>query len=110
MLEQIENCLIAHKDFITLAFTLALILTSLVSAIIAYLSMREFRKQSWLQELVCLRFILHSSKLTLFEFKSKCITATTEQEGVEIDRAVVEMQNIIEQTQERIAQLEGKVR
>ena len=109
MLEQMEDCLVAHKDFITLAFTLMLILTSLVSTIIAYLSVREVRKQCLFQEWVCLQSILHGSQLALFEFESKGATAMTEQQGIKIDEAVTNLKRIIERTQERITQLEDRL-
>ena len=110
MLVQIEDFVVAHKDFITLFFTLVLILTSLVSATIACLSVREVRKQCLFQEWVCLRNILHSSQLTRAEFMSKAATIENEQQGVAIDEAIANLEHTIDRTQKRITQIEDRLR
>lgn len=109
MLEQIEIFLVVHKDFLTLIFTLVLILTSLVSSIIACLSVREVRRQCLFQEWVCLRGILHSSQLALAEFSSKAATAAPEQQGVAIDEAIANLLHTIDRTQKRITQIEDRL-
>ena len=109
MLGQIESFLVTHKDFITLFFTLVLILTSLVSTIVACMSVRVVRRQYLFQEWVCLRNILHSSQLALFEFKSEAATANEEQSYV-IDDAVRGLSCTIDTTRERIIQIEDRLR
>lgn len=107
MIEQIENCLIAHKDFITLAFTLVLILTSIAYVTISYLTVLAIRKQSLLQEWICLRNILHNSQLALFKFKSQVATAANEQQGIAADEAVANLERIIDMIQKRTEQIEN---
>lgn len=109
MLKEIELSLVAHKDFITLIFTLALILTSILYTGITYLNVRELRRQSLFQEWVCLRNIFHSSQLALFEFKSKAATAN-ERQGLVIDEIVASIENSIDMAKERITQIEDNLR
>lgn len=106
MIEQIENCLIAHKDFITLSFTLVLILSSIAYVTISYLTVLAVRKQSSLQEWICLRNILHNSQLALFKFKSQVATVTDEQQGIAVDEAIANLKRIIDMIQKRIEKIE----
>ena len=109
MFEQIETLLVAHKDFITLIFTLVLILTTFVYTILTRLSVQELRRQCLFQEWVCLRSTLQSNQLALFEFRSKGATTMNDQQGVVIDEAVTSLEYTIGKTQERITQIEDRL-
>ncbi len=109
MFEQIETFLVAHEDFITLIFTLVLILITLVYTIITRLSVRELKRQCLFQEWVCLQSTFHSNQLALFEFKSEGATTTNEQQGIVLDEAVASLEHTIRRTKERIVKIEDSL-
>lgn len=105
---EIENFVVRHKDFTTLMFTLVLILTSIVSALIAYSSIRELRKQRLFEVWVCLSNTLHGCQINLFEFTSRTALASGEQR-VAIDEIVASLSSVIDMTQKRITQIENRL-
>jgi hypothetical protein len=106
MFSVVESCLVAHREFITVMFTLALILTGLASTVIAARSVRELSKQRVFQEWVCLRGVVHTTELALSELRSRALAAESDQQGLLLDETVAGLSLTIDHAQRRIAEIE----
>lgn len=102
----LESSIIDHNVVITLAFTLALILSTAVLAFVTYLSVKEIQKQLLFQEWICLKNIVHNNQITIFGLQATDGISTDPRQGTAIDAAIAKLNHDSNQTNERIQNLE----
>lgn len=108
MLKLLESWVISHKELITLGFTLGLIAAGVGSALIAYLSVREMRRQRVFQEWAYLSNIHNNSQLALLEFRCKPAEESGQQK-IERDVVIASLEGFLEKVQERITKIENRL-
>ena len=104
MISAIENFAVCHKDFITLLFTLVLIIISLSSIIIAFLGFHNMRKQILFQEWIFLNNSLYNIQRDFNDVEMKKI-GLRGNKRIKADKWTTILKTMISETQSRIDQI-----
>ena len=104
-IEDIEDFLVTHTELIDVAAVFAVVVVALAAAIVAYMSVRELRRQCVFQEWAVLRNIAHDCQLRLFDFRAKARSASDE-EGVVLDEAIAALENLVQKIEDTTCQIE----